>query len=107
MCRTCGGTVLPRCLIAMDHEYPPPLLRNLITLFSLTGTFMVQLDTTIANVAMPHMQASTSASREQITWVLTSYIIMSAICMPLTGWLAGRIGRKRLVLIALAGFTVS
>jgi DHA2 family multidrug resistance protein len=91
----------------MDHEYPPPLLRNLITLFSLTGTFMVQLDTTIANVAMPHMQASTSASREQITWVLTSYIIMSAICMPLTGWLAGRIGRKRLVLIALAGFTVS
>jgi DHA2 family multidrug resistance protein len=91
----------------MDHEYPPPFLRNLITLFSLTGTFMVQLDTTIANVAMPHMQASTSASREQITWVLTSYIIMSAICMPLTGWLAGKIGRKRLVLIALTGFTVS
>ena len=91
----------------MDHEYPPPLLRNLITLFSLMGTFMVQLDTTIANVAMPHMQASTSASREQITWVLTSYIIMPAICMPLTGWLAGKIGRKRLVLIALTGFTVS
>lgn len=91
----------------MDHQYPPPYLRTLITLFSLTGTFMVQLDTTIANVALPHMQASTAASREQITWVLTSYIIMSAICMPLTGWLAGRIGRKRLVLIALTGFTFS
>jgi DHA2 family multidrug resistance protein len=91
----------------MDDAYPPPLLRNLITLFSLTGTFMVQLDTTIANVAMPHMQASTSASREQITWVLTSYIVMSAICMPLAGWLAGKIGRKRLVLIALTGFTLS
>ena len=91
----------------MDHAYPPPYLRNLITLFSLTGTFMVQLDTTIANVALPHMQASTSASGEQITWVLTSYIVMSAICMPLTGWLAGKIGRKRLVLIALTGFTVS
>ncbi len=91
----------------MDHDYPPPFLRNLITLFSLTGTFMVQLDTTIANVALPHMQASTAASSEQITWVLTSYIIMSAICMPMTGWLAGKIGRKQLVLIALTGFTVS
>ena len=99
--KACSGSVFPRWHITMDHAYPPPLRRNLITLFSLTGTFMVQLDTTIANVAMPHMQASTSASREQITWVLTSYIIMSAICMPLTGWLAGRIGRKRLVLIAV------
>jgi DHA2 family multidrug resistance protein len=90
-----------------EHEYPPPLLRNLITLFSLMGTFMVQLDTTIANVAMPHMQASTSASYEQITWVLTSYIIVAAICMPLTGWLAGKIGRKRVTLIAMVGFTMA
>jgi len=91
----------------MQQSYPPPLLRNLITLFSLMGTFMVQLDTTIANVAMPHMQASTSASYEQITWVLTSYIVVAGICMPATGWLAGRIGRKRVVLIAMTGFTLS
>ena len=91
----------------MQHDYPPPLQRNLITLFSLIGTFMVQLDTTIANVAMPNMQASTSASYEQITWVLTSYIIMAAIFMPLAGWLAGKIGRKRLVLISVTGFTVA
>jgi DHA2 family multidrug resistance protein len=90
-----------------ENEYPPPLLRNLITLFSLLGTFMVQLDTTIANVAMPHMQASTSASYEQITWVLTSYIVVAAICMPLSGWLAGKVGRKRVVLIALSGFTLA
>jgi len=91
----------------MEHSYPPPLKRNLITLFSLMGTFMVQLDTTIANVAMPHMQASTSASYEQITWVLTSYIVVAGICMPLTGWLAGKIGRKRVVLIAMTGFTLA
>ncbi|MDG2002243.1 MAG: DHA2 family efflux MFS transporter permease subunit [Novosphingobium sp.] len=91
----------------MQHDYPPRLQRNLITLFSLMGTFMVQLDTTIANVAMPQMQASTSASYEQITWVLTSYIIMAAIFMPLSGWLAGKIGRKRLVLISMTGFTIA
>lgn len=73
----------------------------------MSGGFVTQLDVTIANVAMPHMQASTSASREQITWVLTSYIVMSAIFIPLSGWLAGRIGRKRLFLFSMAGFTVA
>ncbi|MCB2059645.1 MAG: DHA2 family efflux MFS transporter permease subunit [Novosphingobium sp.] len=91
----------------MDHPYPPPLLRNLITLFAMSGGFVTQLDITIANVALPHMQASTSASREQITWVLTSYIVTSAIFIPLSGWLAGRIGRKRLFLVSMAGFTVA
>jgi MFS transporter, DHA2 family, multidrug resistance protein len=90
---------------AMPHTYPPPLTRNLITLFALAGAFMTQLDATIANVALPHMQASTSASREQITWVLTSYIIMAAIFTPLSGWLADRFGRKRIMMISLLGFT--
>lgn len=66
---------------------------------------MTQLDATIANVALPHMQASTSASREQITWVLTSYIMMAAIFTPLSGWLAGRLGRRRLFIGSLVGFT--
>ncbi|HEX8058433.1 MAG TPA: DHA2 family efflux MFS transporter permease subunit [Novosphingobium sp.] len=87
--------------------YPPPLRRNLITLFALMGAFMTQLDATIANVALPHMQASTSASREQITWVLTSYIVMAATFTPLSGWLASRFGRKRLFLGSLFGFTVA
>ena len=91
----------------MTPAYPPRLKRNLITLFALSGSFMTQLDTTIANVALPHMQAATSASREQITWVLTSYIVMVATFTPLSGWLAGRFGRKKLFLASIVGFTAA
>ena len=87
--------------------YPTPARRRLITLAVLAATFMTQLDMTIANVALPHMQASTSASREQISWVLTSYIIMVATFTPLSGWLASRIGRKKVMLIAVIGFTLA
>jgi DHA2 family multidrug resistance protein len=89
----------------MDHAYPPPATRRLITLFGLSAAFMTQLDATIANVALPHMQASTMASREQISWVLTSYIIMSAIFTPLSGWLADRFGRKWVMVCSVSGFT--
>jgi len=89
----------------MQPAYPPSSQRRLITAFTLAAAFMTQLDATIANVALPHMQASTSASREQITWVLTSYIIMAAIFTPLSGWLASRFGRKRLFLASVIGFT--
>ena len=63
------------------------------------------LDTTIANVALPHMQASLGATQESINWVLTSYIVASAIAIPISGWLADRIGRKRLLILAVIGFT--
>ncbi len=65
------------------------------------------IDTTIANVALPHMQGSMSASQDKISWVLTSYIMATAIAMPLTGWVAGRIGRKRLLVISVSGFTLT
>src|SRR6201991_857149 len=78
-----------------------------ITISIMLATVMNSLDTTIANVALPHIQGSVSASQEQITWVLTSYIISAAIMTPLAGWLADRIGRKRLFLISIAGFTVA
>jgi DHA2 family multidrug resistance protein len=65
------------------------------------------LDTTIANVALPHMQADLSASQDQINWVLTSYIVASAIALPISGWLADRVGRKRLLLISVVCFTVA
>jgi DHA2 family multidrug resistance protein len=81
--------------------------RGLITASVMLATIMQVLDTTIANVALPHMQGSLSASQDQISWVLTSYIVSSAIMTPTTGYLAGRFGRKRLFLIAVVGFTIA
>jgi len=65
------------------------------------------LDGTIANVALPHMQGSLSASQDQITWVLTSFIVAAAIATPLTGWLCDRFGQKNVFLVSVAGFTLA
>ncbi|HEX4939151.1 MAG TPA: MFS transporter, partial [Candidatus Kapabacteria bacterium] len=78
---------------------------GLITLSIMMATIMQALDTTIANVALPHMQGSLNATQEQASWVLTSYIVACAIMTAPTGILAARIGRKRLFLISVAGFT--
>jgi DHA2 family multidrug resistance protein len=79
--------------------------RGLVTICVMLATIMQALDTSIANVALPHMQGSLSATQDQISWVLTSYIVAAAVATPLTGWLAGRFGRKRLFLVAIIGFT--
>jgi len=81
--------------------------RGLITASIMLATVMNSLDTTIANVALPHMAGSVSASADQITWVLTSYIVAAAIMTPMTGWLAGRIGRKKVFMISILGFTAA
>ena len=81
--------------------------RTAITVCIMLATVMNAIDTTIANVALPHMQGNISAGADQITWVLTSYIIAGAVGTPLTGWLAGRYGRKRIFLYAIAGFTLA
>src|SRR5258706_9885300 len=81
--------------------------RAAITVCVILATIMQALDTTIANIALPYIQGSVSASQDQINWVLTSYIVAAAIMTPLTGFLAGRFGRKRLFLAAVAGFTVA
>jgi DHA2 family multidrug resistance protein len=78
-----------------------------ITISIMLATTMNTLDTTIANVALPHIQGSVQAGPEQIVWVLTSYIIASAIMTPLTGWLATRVGRKRLFLVSISGFVIA
>ncbi|MDA8230061.1 MAG: DHA2 family efflux MFS transporter permease subunit [Magnetospirillum sp.] len=78
-----------------------------VTVCVMLATVMQALDTTIANVALPYMQGSLAATTEQINWVLTSYIVAAAIMTPPTGWLAGRLGRKRLLAGAVAGFTVA
>jgi DHA2 family multidrug resistance protein len=77
----------------------------LLTACTMLATIMQALDTTIANVALPYMQGSLSATVDQINWVLTSYIVAAAIATPVTGFLESRLGRKRLFLIAVAGFT--
>src|ERR1035437_6453186 len=81
--------------------------RGMITLAIMLATIMQALDTTIANVALPHMQGSLQASQDQITWVLTSYIVAAAIATPLTGWLCSKWGRKQVFLAAVIGFTVA
>jgi len=81
--------------------------RGLITVSIMLATIMQVLDTTIANVALPHMQGSLSAAQDTITWVLTSYIVAAAIATPITGWFSGYFGLKKLFLICVAGFTVT
>jgi len=81
--------------------------RAAVTGCVMLATIMQALDTTIANVAVPYMQASLNASLDQVNWVLTSYIVAAAIMTPPTGWLARRFGRKEIFLVAVAGFTVA
>ena len=83
----------------------PSSHRGAITVCVMLATIMQALDTTIANVALPYMQSSLSASQDQINLVLTSYIVAAAIMMPATGWLSARLGRKNLFLLSVVGFT--
>jgi DHA2 family multidrug resistance protein len=85
----------------------PGLRRNMVTICAMTATIMQALDTTIANVALPYMQGSLSASQDQINWVLTSYIVAAAIMTAPVGWIANRFGRKRTFIVCSAGFTVA
>ena len=87
--------------------YPSPARRALITGSIMLSTMIVALDGTIANVALPHMQASLMASPEQVLWVLTSYLVASAIATPLSGWLANRYGRKLVMVGSAIGFTLA
>jgi len=82
------------------------LNRRMITVSVMMATTVVILDMTIATIALPHMQGGLSATQDQISWVMTTYFMMQAITMSATGWLAGRVGRKRLFIGALAGFAV-
>ncbi|NEV79351.1 multidrug efflux MFS transporter, partial [Rhodopseudomonas sp. BR0C11] len=91
---------------AQSHAVPG-FRRNMVTICAMTATIMQALDTTIANVALPYMQGSLSASQDQINWVLTSYIVAAAIMTAPVGWIANRFGRKRIFIICSAGFTIA
>jgi len=87
-----------------QHRYINPWL---IAVSVMLGTFMEVLDTTVVNVALPHIAGSVSATVDETTWVLTSYLVSNAIILPMTGWLANFFGRKRILLMSVAGFTLS
>ena len=91
----------------MTDQVMDPGRRALVTIAVMLAVLIQVLDTTIANVALPHMQASLGATQESVNWVLTSYIVASAIAIPISGWLADKIGRKRLLILAVIGFTIA
>jgi MFS transporter, DHA2 family, multidrug resistance protein len=86
-------------------DQPNGSYRGLVSACTVLATLMQALDTTIANVALPYMQGSFAAAPDQITWVLTSYIVAAAIMTAPVGWLSARFGRKTLFIACLAGFT--
>ena len=92
---------------AVTTETTPVAHRGAITATIICACVMQGLDTTIVNVCLPHIQGSMSAAQDQISWVLTSYIVASAIMMPLTGWLAGHFGVKYIFLGSVIGFTIA
>ncbi|MBU2588145.1 MAG: DHA2 family efflux MFS transporter permease subunit, partial [Alphaproteobacteria bacterium] len=91
------------------HDVPELETRNypLLIIGVMAASLLQILDTTIANVALPHMQSSLGATVDTVTWVLTSYIIASAVALPITGWLADRIGARRLFIGSVAGFIIA
>src|SRR5512146_2225981 len=79
----------------------------IIAVSVMLATFMEVLDTTVVNVSLPHIAGSLSATIDEATWALTSYLVANAIILPMTGWLASRFGRKRLLMLSVVGFTAS
>src|SRR5581483_136500 len=90
-----------------DNDNQPVINPWLIAVSVMLGTFMEVLDTTVVNVSLPHIAGNLSASIDEATWTLTSYLVANAIILPLTGWLARVVGRKRLLLTATVGFSLA
>ena len=84
-----------------------PRVKSAVTAAVMIAAIMQMLDTTIANVALPHMQGSLSATQDQLAWILTSYIVAAAIMTLPVGWLSGRYGRKNVFVVSIAGFTLA
>src|SRR5712671_3993182 len=91
-------------MAAEQHRQVNPWIVAIAVMF---GTFMEVLDTTVVNVSLPHIAATMSATIDEATWVLTSYLVANAIILPMTGWLASTFGRKRLLMMSVTGFTIS
>ena len=98
---------MSRALGLSYEAYESKFELRIIMLCSMAGTLMQALDSTIANVALPYMRGSLAASQDQITWVLTSYIVAAAIMTAPVGWIAARFGRKNFAIVSLTGFTIT
>ncbi|UGV28195.1 DHA2 family efflux MFS transporter permease subunit [Rhodopseudomonas boonkerdii] len=105
--RTDRQRPIPMTTSAPYSSAVPGFRRNMVTVCAMTATIMQALDTTIANVALPYMQGSLSASQDQVNWVLTSYIVAAAIMTAPVGFIANRFGRKKVFIICSAGFTIA
>ena len=104
-----ASAALPAQSAAAAADAPQLAVRNpgLLLVGIMAASLLQVLDTTIANVAIPHMESTLGATSESITWVLTSYIVASAVAMPVTGWLADRVGARRLFILSVAGFILT
>src|SRR3954469_8836176 len=89
---------------AAEHKHVNPWI---IAIAVMLGTFMEVLDTSVVNVSLPHIAGSLSASIDEATWTVTSYLVANAIILPMTGWLASVFGRKNLLMLSVGGFTAA
>ena len=108
MAQTAVGTAKKQddSVVHFDETWKPRFNPWVIAFTVTLATFMEALDSSIANVALPHIAGSLGASYEEATWILTSYLVSNAIVLPISGWIANRIGRKRFYMMCVAGFTV-
>ena len=97
----------PQSTQTAHSEWRPSVNPWMIAVSVMLSTFMVVLDSSVANVALPHIAGNLSASTDESTWVLTSYLVSNAILLPASGWIARRIGRKRLMMISILAFTAA
>jgi DHA2 family multidrug resistance protein len=90
-----------------DSPKNPAVNKWVVALTVMVPTFIEVMDTSVVNVSLPHIQGSLNAGLDEVTWVLTSYLVSNAIIIPITGWLASVFGRKRYLLFSIITFTVS
>ena len=87
--------------------WQPRVNPYVIAMAVMLATFMEVLDTSVANVALPHIAGGLASSTDEATWVLTSYLVANAVVLPMTGWLGARFGRKRFLLVCIGLFTLA
>src|SRR5438128_6218628 len=104
--KRCSPQTMPEPT-SSESQINPQVNPWIIAIAVMFGTFMEVLDTTVVNVSLPHIAGSLSATIDEATWALTSYLVANAVILPMTGWLANFFGRKRLLMMSVGGFTIA